>query len=63
MKHEAAEVAASAPPVAVAAWTFLDHPVAEWVQVFALIWILVQMGWFIYSKIILRNRNGEDRSD
>jgi len=37
--------------VAVAAWTFLEHPAEEWLQVLAVIWLLMQMAWFIYSKI------------
>lgn len=56
MKHEIQEVASraitSVPPVSVAAWTWLGHNVADWVQVAALAWLVLQMGWFIWSKII-----------
>jgi len=51
MSTQATEVVASVPPVAVAAWTFLEHPAEEWLQVLAVIWLLMQMAWFIYSKI------------
>jgi hypothetical protein len=40
----------STPPVAVAGMTVLGYPLADWVQVLALVWLGLQIGWFIYSK-------------
>lgn len=49
--------AAAAPPVTVAGITFLGHPVADWVQVVAIVWLVLQIGWFIWSKIIREDKD------
>ena len=49
--------------MAVAAWTFLNHQVSEWVQVLAALWLLIQMAWFLYSKLIRKDDNERDRQE
>lgn len=58
----AAGVAKSAPPVVVSGMTLAGYPLNDWVLVATLLWIVVQMGWFIWSNIIKpRRRPGGDR--
>lgn len=50
-KHQtAADIAASAPPVTVAGMSFVGYPIQDWVQVIALIWLVLQIGYFVYAK-------------
>ena len=48
----AAGVAKSAPPVVVSGMTLAGYSLNDWVLVATLLWIAVQMGWFIWSNII-----------
>ncbi|MGL6537860.1 hypothetical protein ACSZNU_17895 [Aeromonas hydrophila] len=58
----AAGVAKSAPPVVVSGMTLAGYPLNDWVLVATLLWIVVQMGWFIWSNIIKpRRRPGGDQ--
>jgi hypothetical protein len=54
-------VVRNAPPVAVAGASFSDWfahlPMSNIVQVAALIWILIQAGFFIYDRV-RKNKNG-----
>ncbi|MFR9719884.1 hypothetical protein ACL00X_11060 [Aeromonas diversa] len=43
----------SAPPVVVSGMTLAGYSLNDWVLVATLLWIAVQMGWFIWSNIIL----------
>lgn len=47
---------ASAPPMAVAGLSFFGISISDWVQVMALIWLVVQIGWFLYSKITRKDK-------
>lgn len=48
----AAGVAKSAPPVVVSGMTLAGYSLNDWVLMATLLWIAVQMGWFIWSNII-----------
>ena len=48
----AAGVAKSAPPVVVSGMTLAGYSLNDWVLAATLMWIAVQMGWFIWSNII-----------
>ncbi|MFL9590441.1 hypothetical protein ACKC5O_00470 [Aeromonas schubertii] len=52
----AAGVAKSAPPVVVSGMTLAGYSLNDWVLVATLLWIAVQMGWFIWSNIIKPRR-------
>lgn len=56
MSQMQVEAAASAPPVAVAGLTVLGVGISDWVQIVALIWLLLQIGHFVYTKIVKRER-------
>jgi hypothetical protein len=43
------------PPVAVAGMTFLGYGVGDWVQVLALVWLVLQIGYFVWTKIIKKD--------
>lgn len=45
-------VAKSAPPVVVSGMTLAGYPLSDWVLVATLLWIAVQMGWFLWQNII-----------
>jgi uncharacterized membrane protein YfcA len=55
----AAEIAASAPPVSVAGMTWFGYAPADWVQVLAGIWLVLQIGYFIWSKFIRKDKPKE----
>ena len=57
LKANAMEAVASAPPLTVAGFTFLGHPLADWLQVLAAVWIIIQMCHFIYSKFIRKDKD------
>lgn len=48
----AAGVAKSAPPVVVSGMTLAGYSLNDWVLVATLIWIAVQLVWFVWSNII-----------
>ncbi|WP_368188756.1 hypothetical protein [Aeromonas sp. R7-3] len=52
----AAGVAKSAPPVVVSGMTLAGYSLNDWVLAATLMWIAVQMGWFIWSNIIKPRR-------
>ncbi|WP_323063533.1 hypothetical protein [Aeromonas jandaei] len=54
-----AGVAKSAPPVVVSGMTLAGYSLNDWVLVATLLWIAVQMGWFIWSNIIKLRKGGE----
>ncbi len=47
-----AGVAKSAPPVVVSGMTLAGYSLNDWVLAATLLWIAVQMGWFVWSNII-----------
>ena len=52
----------SAPPVVVSGMTLAGYSLNDWVLVATLMWIAVQMCWFIWSNIIKpRRRQGGAR--
>ena len=48
----AKEMAASLPPVGVTTFYLLDMPVERWVAVLTLLWLSLQIGHFVYTKLI-----------
>ncbi|MGL6576512.1 hypothetical protein ACSZOM_10175 [Aeromonas hydrophila] len=46
----------SAPPVVVSGMTLAGYSLNDWVLVATLMWIAVQMCWFIWSNIIKPRR-------
>lgn len=46
----------SAPPIAVAGMTLLGYSISDWVQVLALVWLIVQIGYFVWSKFFRRDK-------
>ncbi|EHK5438643.1 MULTISPECIES: hypothetical protein [Aeromonas] len=46
----------SAPPVVVSGMTLAGYSLNDWVLAATLLWIAVQMGWFIWSNIIKPRR-------
>ncbi|ATP92318.1 hypothetical protein VI35_07900 [Aeromonas caviae] len=49
-------MAKSAPPVVVSGMTLAGYSLNDWVLAATLMWIAVQMGWFIWSNIIKPRR-------
>ena len=47
----------SGPPVLVSSMTLAGYSLNDWVLVATLLWIAVQMGWFLWQNII-RPRSG-----
>jgi len=59
MKHQlsdAAQAAASAPPMAVVGMTFTGAELDAWLKITGIVWLLLQMAWFVWSKIIRKDR-------
>ncbi|MBV7468285.1 hypothetical protein [Aeromonas sp. sif0611] len=52
----AAGVAKGAPPVVASGMTLAGYSLNDWVLAATLMWIAVQMGWFIWSNIIKPRR-------
>lgn len=46
------EAAKSAPPVAVVSMSWAGVSLNDWVLIATLVWLSVQIGWFIWSNII-----------
>ncbi|WED79808.1 hypothetical protein PYU99_12485 [Aeromonas media] len=42
----------SGPPVLVSSMTLAGYSLNDWVLVATLLWIVVQMGWFLWQNII-----------
>ncbi|HDO1376067.1 MAG: hypothetical protein ACRDCT_25025 [Shewanella sp.] len=45
-------VAKTAPPVVVSGMTLAGYSLNDWVLAATLMWIAVQMGWFLWQNII-----------
>lgn len=57
----AGEITKASPPVTVAGLSLAGVSLNEWVLILTLLYTLMQMGWFIYSKLIRKdNRNGSE---
>jgi hypothetical protein len=52
----AAEVVASAPPLSVAGMQWLGYPAADWVQVLAVLWLVLQIGHFVWTKFLRKDK-------
>jgi hypothetical protein len=48
---QVAEIITGTPPVTVAGMTLFGYSIADWVQVLAVVWLLLQIGHFLYTKI------------
>lgn len=46
------DVATSAPPLAVAGMTWAGYSISDWAQVLAVVWLLLQIAYFVWSKFI-----------
>jgi hypothetical protein len=57
MTSHVTDAIASSPPVAVAGMTFYGYGVADWVQVAALVWIIIQIGWWAYKNFIKKEKD------
>lgn len=57
--HHVAELAAAGPPVGVAGMTWFGYPPSDWVQVMAGIWLVLQIGYFVWSKFIRKDKDKE----
>lgn len=53
-KDVIAEVAQMGPPATIVGLTLWGVTLQDWVLIFSLILILLQIGWFIYDKIFRR---------
>ncbi|ENC6658490.1 hypothetical protein ABKY47_002974 [Aeromonas hydrophila] len=53
-----AGVVKSAPPVVVSGMTLAGYSLNDWVLAATLLWIAVQMGWFVWSNIIKPRMGG-----
>jgi hypothetical protein len=58
LDHEAAQAGLSAPPIGVAAATLVGIDLQHWILILTVVWLLMQMGWFVYEKAsrVLRDR-------
>jgi hypothetical protein len=56
MNHDNTHHVVSTPPVAVAGMVFAGLPLSDWVQIAALAWIVLQAGYFVYSKLIKKTK-------
>lgn len=52
----AGEITRAAPAVTVSGASLLGFSLNEWVLIATLIYTLLQMGWFIYSKFIRKEK-------
>lgn len=52
----AGEITKAAPPVSVAGLSLAGVTLNEWVLIATLAYTLLQMGWFIYSKFIRKDK-------
>lgn len=57
--ERAVSAVSSAPPIGVAGMTWFGYPAADWVQVLALVWLVIQIGWFLWSKILRKGKKGD----
>lgn len=55
MNMRTVEIGAALPPVSVAGMTLLGFPLADWVQLLALVWLVIQIGHFVYTKYIKKD--------
>lgn len=52
----------SGPPVVVSTMSLAGYSLNDWVLVATLFWIAVQMGWFLWAKVIRpKIHRGDDR--
>lgn len=54
----AGEITKAAPPVSVAGLGLAGVSLNEWVLIATLIYTILQIVWFVYSKFIRKDRNG-----
>lgn len=45
------EAVKSSPPVTVVALTLGGIPLQEWVYILTIVYLVLQMGWFVWAKI------------
>jgi hypothetical protein len=48
-------------PVAVAGFSLFGYPLSDWVQVLALLWLVLQISYFLYTKLLKAQQ--DDKSD
>lgn len=59
LRHQASEVAASTPPITIAGMSLWGYPLADWVQLLAALWLVVQLGYFVWTKFIRKEQKGD----
>lgn len=50
--EEAVQAGLSAPPVTVVAVTLAGITLQDWVFILTIAWVLMQMGWFVFDKVV-----------
>lgn len=50
------ESAKAAPPVAVSALTLFNIGLQDWVYILTMLYIAIQVGWFVWSKILKKDK-------
>ncbi|APR53372.1 hypothetical protein CA223_05530 [Sphingomonas koreensis] len=58
-----AQAGLSVPPVGVAAVTLAGIELQQWILILTAIWLLMQMGWFIFEKVSRLLRDRAERED
>ena len=54
------ETAKAVPPVAVSALTLFGIGLQDWVYLLTMLYIGIQVGWFVWSKIMRKDRDDDD---
>jgi p-aminobenzoyl-glutamate transporter AbgT len=49
---EAVQAGLSAPPVAVVAITLAGVTLQDWTFIVTIAWVVMQMGWFLFDKVV-----------
>lgn len=50
----------SGPPVLVSGLTLAGLELNDWVLIATLVWIVLQIGWFVWSKMVRPSRQEQD---
>lgn len=56
MTRPAVEAAVSAPPLTLVGMSFLGYALDDWLKLLGIVWIVLQMGHFIWTKIIRKDK-------
>lgn len=56
----AGEITKAAPPVSVTGLTLMGVSLNEWVLMMTLLYTVLQIGWFVYSKFIRKVKDASE---